>query len=294
MISKESVIEKEIQTSKIKDWVLLLKFRLATLVVLSAVAGYFFAEGKFDFNFLCLIVGGFLITGSSNGFNQILEKDLDKLMSRTSNRPIPSGRMSVAEALIISTVSGIIGLLLLFYLNYFAGILGLLALIMYVFLYTPLKRISPWAVFVGAFPGAIPPMLGVVAVTGEFNLLVGIMFLIQFVWQFPHFWAIAWVLDEDYAKAGFSLLPSKGRKNKASAFQIMAYSFLMIPVGILPWFFDFTGDWSLFIGTIAGLWFFLTAYKLYLTREDKAARALMFASFIYLPIIQFLYVFDKI
>lgn len=294
MISKESVIEKEIQTSKIKDWVLLLKFRLATLVVLSAVAGYFFADGKFDFNFLCLIVGGFLITGSSNGFNQILEKDLDKLMNRTSNRPIPSGRMTVTEAFIISTVSGIIGLMLLFYLNYFAGILGLLALIMYVFLYTPLKRISPWAVFVGAFPGAIPPMLGVVAVTGEFNLLVGIMFLIQFVWQFPHFWAIAWVLDEDYAKAGFSLLPSKGRKNKASAFQIMAYSFLMIPVGILPWFFDFTGDWSLFIGTIAGLWFFLTAYKLYLTREDKAARALMFASFIYLPIIQFLYVFDKI
>jgi len=294
MVSKESVIKKEIQTSKLKDWVLLLKFRLATLVVLSAVAGYFFAAGKFDINFLCLVVGGFLITGSSNGFNQILEKDLDKLMSRTANRPIPSGRMSVTEAFIISTVSGIIGLLLLFHLNYFAGILGLLALVMYVFLYTPLKRISPWAVFVGAFPGAIPPMLGVVAVTGEFNLLVGIMFLIQFVWQFPHFWAIAWVLDEDYAKAGFSLLPSKGRKNKASAFQIMAYSFLMIPVGILPWFFDFTGDWSLFIGTIAGLWFFLTSYKLYLTKEDKAARALMFASFIYLPIIQFLYVFDKI
>ena len=137
-------------------------------------------------------------------------------------------------------------------------------------------------------------MLGVVAVTGEFNLLVGIMFFIQFIWQFPHFWAIAWVLDDDYAKAGFSLLPSKGRKNKNSAFQIVLYSFLMVPIGILPWFFDFTGDISLIVGTIAGIWFFLIAYRLYLNLEDKYARALMFASFIYLPIIQFLYVFDKI
>lgn len=294
MLAKETVAQKEITTSKFKDVILLLKFRLASLVVLSAIAGYFFANGSFNINFFYLVAGGFLITGSSNGFNQIMERDLDKLMLRTANRPIPSGRMSVNEALIISFVTGVTGLILLFQLNYFAGILGLLALVMYVFLYTPLKRITPWAVFVGAFPGAIPPMLGVVAVTGEFNLLVGIMFLIQFIWQFPHFWAIAWVLDEDYARAGFSLLPSRGRKNKASAFQIVAYSFLMILVGILPWFLGYTGDVSLVVGTIAGLWFFLTAYRLYLNLEDKAARTLMFASFIYLPIIQFLYVFDKI
>lgn len=294
MLAKDTAIKKEISVSKWKDYVLLLKFRLATLVVLSAIAGYFFAEGSFDIRFFYLVVGGFLITGSSNGFNQILERDLDKMMNRTANRPIPSGRMTVTEAFLVSLISGIIGLVLLFQLNYFAGILGLLALVMYVFLYTPLKRLTPWAVFVGAFPGAIPPMLGVVAVTGEFNLLVGIMFLIQFVWQFPHFWAIAWVLDDDYARAGFSLLPSKGRKNKASAFQIMAYSFLMIPVGILPWFLDFTGDLSLILGTISGLWFFLIGYRLYLNLEDKTARTLMFASFIYLPIIQFLYVFDKV
>src|SRR5690606_38919426 len=158
------------------------------------------------------------------------------------NRPIPAGRMSVNEAFIISGLCGLVGSIMLFQLNYFSGILGLLALVLYVFLYPPLNRISPSAVSVGAFPGAIPLMLGVVAVTNEFNLLVGIMFLIQFIWQFPHFWAIAWVLDDDYAKAGFSLLPSKGRKNKSSAFQIIAYSFLMVPVGILPWFFDFTGD----------------------------------------------------
>jgi heme o synthase len=294
MLAKETTVEKEITTSKLKDYVLLLKLRLSSLVVLSAVAGYFFAEGKFNINFVYLVVGGFLITGSSNGFNQVLERDLDKRMNRTANRPVPAGRMSVNEALIISAACGIIGAAMLFCLNYVSGILGLLALVMYVFLYTPLKRISPWAVFVGAFPGAIPPMLGVVAVTGEFNLLVGIMFFIQFVWQFPHFWAIAWVLDEDYARAGFSLLPSKGRKNKASAFQIVLYSFLMVPVGILPWFFDFTGDISLIVGTIAGLWFFLVAYRLYLNLEDRSARALMFASFIYLPIIQFLYVFDKV
>ena len=294
MVTKEQAIAKEISTSKVKDYVMLLKVRLTSLILLSAIAGYFFAEGAFNINFFYLVVGGFLVTGSSNGFNQIIERELDKLMKRTSNRPIPSGRMSVTEAFVISSVCGILGLVFLFQLNYFAGILGLLALVMYVFLYTPLKRITPWAVFVGAFPGAIPPMLGVVAVTGEFNLLVGIIFLIQFVWQFPHFWAIAWVLDEDYARAGFSLLPSRGRKNKSSAFQIMVYAFLMIPVGILPWFFDYTGDVSLIVGTIAGLWFFLIAYRLYLNLEDKAARALMFASFIYLPIIQFLYVFDKI
>ena len=292
MLAKETVIPKE--TSKLKDYVMLLKLRLSSLVVLSATAGYLFADGKFNINFVYLVVGGFLITGASNGFNQIIERELDKRMHRTANRPMPSGRMSVNEAFVISTIFGIVGALMLFQLNYISGILGILALVMYVFLYTPLKRLSPWAVFVGAFPGAIPPMLGVVAVTGEFNLLVGIMFLIQFVWQFPHFWAIAWVLDEDYARAGFSLLPSKGRKNKASAFQIVSYSFLMVPVGILPWFFDFTGDISLIVGTIAGLWFFLMAYRLYLRLDDKSARALMFASFIYLPIIQFLYVFDKI
>lgn len=294
MTTNNQAITKEISPSRVKDYVQLLKLRLASLVVLSAIAGYFFAEGAFNIQFFYLVAGGFLITGSSNGFNQILERDLDKRMLRTANRPIPSGRMSVTEAFIASSVCGIVGLIMLFQLNKFAGILGLLALVMYVFLYTPLKRISPWAVFVGAFPGAIPPMLGVVAVTGEFNLLVGIMFLIQFVWQFPHFWAIAWVLDEDYARAGFSLLPSRGRKNKASAFQIAAYSFLMILVGILPWFLDFTGDLSLILGTISGLWFFLIAYRLYLNLEDKSARALMFASFIYLPIIQFLYVFDKV
>lgn len=298
MVAEEVVIEKTSTPSKVKDYALLLKLRLAFLVVLSALSGYLFVGGGFGANFWLLILGGFLITGASNGFNQIIERDLDKKMNRTSNRPIPAGRMSVNEALIISLICAIAGAVLLFQINYFSGILGLLALVMYVFIYTPLKRITPWAVFVGAFPGAIPPMLGVIAVTstfeGEAGLTAGLLFFIQFVWQFPHFWAIAWVLDEDYARGGFSLLPSKTRKSKKSAFQILIYTLFMLPVSLIPWVLDWTSDITLIIGALAGMWFFIKSYQLYLNLSDKSAKALMFASFIYLPIIQFLYVFDKI
>lgn len=294
MYAEETAIERVSLISKIKDYAQLMKLRLSFLVVLSAIAGFFFAGGTFSLNFVWLVLGGFLITGSSNGLNQVLERELDKKMDRTANRPIPAGRMNVTEAIIVSAITGIAGATLLFQLNYFSGILGILALFMYVALYTPLKRITPWAVFVGAFPGAIPPMLGVVAVTGVFDFMAGMFFFIQFVWQFPHFWAIAWVLDDDYAKAGFSLLPSKNRKDKRSAFQISAYTLLMVPVGVLPWAFEYTGEWSLYLGSLAGLWFYIKAYRLQLTLEDKAAKALMFASFIYLPFIQFLYVFDKL
>jgi len=293
--NQEAIIKQEIKTSsKFKDILMLLKLRLSFLVVLSAVSGFFFAGGSFDIRFLYLVLGGFLITGASNAFNQIIEKDIDKKMVRTSNRPLPTGRMSVNEALIVALIFGGLGLFFLFQLNFYSGILGLLSLVMYVFLYTPLKKISPWAVFVGAFPGAIPPMLGAVASTGEFNMLVGIMFFVQFAWQFPHFWAIAWVLDEDYKKGGFSLLPSKGRKNKTSANWILFSTLLMIPAGILPYIYNQTGITSLIIGTLAGLLFFGVALQFYKTKEDKLARKLMFASFIYLPIIQFLYVFNQL
>lgn len=298
MVAQESVADKTKSPSKVKDYVLLLKLRLAFLVVLSALSGYLFVGGAFDVDFWLLIGGGFLITGGSNGFNQIIERDLDKKMDRTANRPIPSGRMSLNEAIIASSICAIGGAILLFQLNYYAGILGLLAFSLYVFIYTPLKRITPWAVFVGAFPGAIPPMLGVIAVTGTFEneagLIAGMLFFIQFIWQFPHFWAIAWVLDEDYAKAGFSLLPSRSRKSKRSAFYILFYTLFMVPVSLLPWVWDLTGELTLLIGFVAGTWFFVHAYFLYLRLEDKAARGLMFASFFYLPIIQFLYVFNKL
>ncbi|MDA7804084.1 heme o synthase [Crocinitomix sp.] len=298
MVAEETVVENVKTPSKVKDYALLLKLRLAFSVVLSAFASFLFAGGSFGLDLLYLLLGGFLITGASNGFNQIIERDLDKKMSRTSNRPLPAVRMTINEAFIATSIFTILGSVMLFQINYYAGILGLLALVMYVFIYTPLKRITPWAVFVGAFPGAIPPMLGVIAVTGTFQgdagLLAGLLFLIQFIWQFPHFWAIAWVLDEDYAKAGFSLLPSKSRKSKKSAFHILFYTLFMVPISLLPWVLEMTNEWTVIIGGMAGAWFFLKAYKLYMKLDDKSAKSLMFASFIYLPIIQFLYVFAKI
>lgn len=298
MVAEETVVEKVKTPSKIKDYALLLKMRLAFSVVLSAFASFLFAGGAFGLDMLYLILGGFLITGASNGFNQIIERDLDKKMARTANRPLPAGRMSINEAFIAASLFTIVGSIMLFQINYYSGILGLLAVVMYVFIYTPLKRITPWAVFAGAFPGAIPPMLGVIAVTGTFQgeagLLAGLLFFIQFIWQFPHFWAIAWVLDEDYAKAGFSLLPSKSRKSKKSAFHIIFYTLFMVPVSLLPWVLDMTNEWTVIVAGMAGAWFFLKAYNLYAKLDDKSAKSLMFASFIYLPIIQFLYVFAKI
>jgi len=294
LLAKESVIEKVGFTTKMRDYAILIKMRLSVLVVVSAIATFFLAGGLFGLNFIFLISGGFLITAASNTFNQIIERDLDAKMERTRNRPVAAGRMSITEATLIGILCGILGAALLFNINFLVGVLGVLALVMYVFLYTPLKRISSWAVFVGAFPGAIPAILGVVAATNEFGLLAGLMFLVQFIWQFPHFWAIAWIKDEDYKKGGFSLLPSKSRKSKNSAFIIMLYSLFLIPVSLLPWVFEFTGTLSLIVATIVGIWFFLLAYRVFMNLEDKAAKILMFASFIYLPVIQFLYVFDKI
>ena len=294
MSLEELTVKKVKSKSKLKDVLALMKMRLAFLVVVSSVTGYLFANGSFNLNLLFLVIGGFLITGSSNAFNQIIEREIDKKMPRTAQRPLPTNRMSVQTATILAFLMGILGSLLLFQLNFFSGILGILALFMYVFLYTPLKRISPWAVFVGAFPGAIPPMLGVVAVDGQFSQVAGIMFFVQFIWQFPHFWAIAWVADEDYKKGGFSLLPSKGRRDGRSAFVILLSSIALVPAGILPYLYNHTGMISLVIGLLAGLGFLYLTIKFYKVRDVKTAKTLMFASFIYLPIIQFLYVFNQI
>lgn len=241
-----------------------------------------------------LMIGGMLVTAASNGSNQIWERDLDKLMKRTASRPIPQGKMSVNEGIVVVVVSLVVGLILLYQLNLISAILGLSAFISYVFIYTPMKRVSPWAVFVGAFPGAIPPMLGAIAETGQFGLIPGVLFFVQFTWQFPHFWAIAWVAFDDYKSGGFSLLPSKSGKTKNSAFQIVAYSLALIPFSLLPWLLGWTGTISMIIASVLGAIFFLYSYRLFITCDDKDARKLMFASFFYLPIIQFVYVFDRI
>jgi len=279
--------------STFKMYLVFTKFRLSFLVILSALSGYLFTGGKDGLIILYLMLGGTLVTAASNGANQIWERDLDKFMNRTNQRPLPTGQMSVREAYIICTSSLISGTILLALINWKSAVLGLLAFITYVFIYTPLKQKTPWAVFVGAFPGAIPPLLGAIAHTNAFGFEPGVLFFVQFTWQFPHFWAIAWVLYDDYLKAGFSLLPSKTGRSKHSAFQIMLYALALIPFSLVPWLLGWTGIYSLIIASVLGIGFFLYAYKLYHSLEVSDARKLMFASFVYLPIIQFVYVFDR-
>jgi protoheme IX farnesyltransferase len=280
--------------SQFKIYLIFTKFRLSFLVILSALSGYLFAGGTDLLEIFYLLLGGTLVTAASNGANQIWERDLDSLMKRTENRPLPRGWMSLKEAYLICIFSLIIGTILLLLINWQSASLGFLAFVTYVFIYTPMKRVSPWAVLVGAFPGAIPPFLGAIAATDHFGFLPGILFFVQFTWQFPHFWAIAWVLYDDYKLAGFSLLPSKSGRSKASAFQIMAYSLALIPFSLVPWLLGWTGSLTLYVAAGLGILFFLYAYKLFVNCETADARKLMFASFVYLPIIQFVYVFDRV
>jgi protoheme IX farnesyltransferase len=282
--------------SKISDIVQFTKFRLASLVVLSAALCYLFGADEINYSSLTmLIIGGFFVTAASNGFNQIIEKDLDKLMNRTSKRPLPDGRMSLTDAYIISITFGVVGLAILYiWLGLACFLLGLFALASYTFIYTPLKQKTPFAVFVGAFPGAIPPLLGYVAATGRFDIAAWLVFGIQFLWQFPHFWAIAWVLDDDYKKAGFKMLPSKEGRDKNSAFQIMVYTFSLIPIVLLPYYFHLTGITSTILNIIFGILFSYQSVKLYQDCSLKSAKNLMFGSFAYLPLVQLAMYLDKI
>jgi protoheme IX farnesyltransferase len=246
-----------------------------------------------------LILAGFLLTGGSNGVNQVLEREWDALMHRTRIRPLPTNRISLLGAWIVSLTAAGLGIFILFYyLNTASGILGFSAFFSYAFIYTPLKRITPWAVFIGAFPGAVAPMLGYVAATNHFGLEAGILFAVQFMWQFPHFWAIAWVSHEDYNRGGYKLLPFNGMPDKKTAFQIMVYSFFLIPVSLLPWTLPLetpmVGDLAAVIVSAAGIFMSFLGYNLFKEPTLFNARRVMFASFIYLPIVQFAYVIDKI
>jgi protoheme IX farnesyltransferase len=272
------------------------KFRLATLVVVSAGLCYAMGgENETTEGLLWLIAGGFLITGASNGFNQVLERNLDRLMDRTKNRPIAAGRMSPEAGIFISSLMGIAGFLILYFkLNALSGWLGLAAMLMYVLVYTPLKQYTPIAVFIGAIPGAMPPLLGWAAATATVGKEGLMLFTLQFVWQFPHFWAIAWMLDDDYRKAGFRLLPSSGGRDKASAFQVLIYTLGLIPLSFTPILLNFAGAAAtVFLLAIGGI-FTLQALTLYRKCEMKDARALMFGSFFYLPLAQIILLIDRI
>lgn len=282
---------------KAKAYVELTKLRLSLVVSFSSAFGYVLAmRGSVDWMQLTMLfIGGFLISGASCTINQVLEVEYDKVMKRTQGRPLPTNRLTVSESLWFAGIVAIIGLcILLVWTNWVTVGLAALSMILYSFVYTPLKRVGPVAVFVGAIPGALPPLLGWTAATGDINHAAMIIFGIQFIWQFPHFWAIAWVADEDYKRAGFKLLPVKGEKDLKTAFQIMTYTLFLIPMGLLPMYFGLTGVNSAVVATVCGVLFLASTIKLMKDQSRKSALRIMFGSFLYLPIVQIAYLLDMV
>ncbi|RDV13139.1 protoheme IX farnesyltransferase [Pontibacter diazotrophicus] len=291
-----SLLPASSMAQKAKAYFKLLKFRLSFTVAFSSAIGFILGyPGAHYLSIALVMLGGLLVTGSANIINQVIEKDLDKHMKRTAKRPLPTGEVSVTEAVIFCVLLGVAGLTLLgFYFNWLTAALSLLSLVLYGFVYTPLKRVSPICVFVGAIPGGMPPLIGWVAATGVLSAEAWILFGIQFIWQFPHFWAIAWVLDDDYKKAGFKMLPMEGGKNLKTAIQIMIYTLMLIPLSLLPLQFGMTGVTSAMIAVVCGVLFLAQTFYLMRTCSKKAAMSIMFGSFLYLPIVQIAFVLDKL
>jgi heme o synthase len=285
--------------NKLQGFIRLTKFRLSFLVVLSAVISYFTIAPEIEMLKLTgIIIGGFLVTGAANGINQVIERNLDKLMQRTSARPLPQGILSKNEALLFCLFVALLGIVILsVFVNALSGLLGAISVLLYTAAYTPLKRITPFSVFVGAFPGALPTLIGAVAGSegfGEFTFHAWLLFAVQFMWQFPHFWAIAWVCHDDYQRAGFFMLPSLGGRDKSSAFQIVIYTLFLIPVSLLPQIFGLANLVSGLFVFVFGLYFLLQAITLYLKMDLVSARRLMFGSFLYLPLVQLCIMFGAL
>ena len=280
-----------------KIFISLTKARLALSVVFSSIAGYFLAVDVVDFTeLILLVIGGYSIVGASNSFNQIIEKDKDLLMDRTKNRPLPAKEITTQNAFWISVFLTLIGLLCLYFINYKTAFFAAISVFLYTCVYTPLKPITPLSVFVGAIPGAIPFMLGWVAATGSFGIEPGTLFMIQFFWQFPHFWALGWMLDDDYKKAGFIMLPT-GNRDKSTALQIILYIIWMMIISVFP-YTGLTGDLNLSFGsTIAilmlGIIMLVLAINLYNKMDISSARKLFYSSILYLTLIQIIYLIDK-
>lgn len=279
------------------DFKQLTKVGLSLSVVFSSLAGYLLAVEEIQVSILVMLaIGGYLMVGASNAFNQIIEKDTDALMKRTMNRPLPTGRMHVSMALVIAISFTILGLAILYSINPKSALFGAISIFLYTSIYTPLKSITPLSVFVGAIPGAIPFMLGWVAATNDFSVEPGMLFLIQFFWQFPHFWAIAWLQYDEYKKAGFNLMPM-GQKNKKAVVQIIIYTVCLILVSIIP-VLKMTGSFYIypftaFILVLLGGVMLFYAVKLYKNQTNKEARQLMLSSVLYITLIQIIYVVDK-
>ncbi len=281
----------------IDDFKQITKVGLAISVVFSSIAGYLLGAETVSFKILALLsLGGYFMVGASNAYNQIIERDLDALMDRTKNRPIPAGRMSVNTAFIIASLFTILGIITLYIVNPKSAMFGAISIFLYVCVYTPLKTKTPLSVFVGAFPGAIPFMLGWVAATNDFGIEPGTLFMIQFFWQFPHFWAIGWVLYDDYKKGGFNMLPT-GKRNKGTALQIIMYSIWMIIISVFP-VTGLTGSLQLSVVSavivfLLGIGMLSFAFRLYRIKDKKSARQLMLASVSYITLMQIVYVIDK-
>lgn len=287
--------------SKIKDYLKLIKPSLSIMVVFSSVLAYLLVpniESKYVNPLqmtILLAIGGLLVTGSANAINQVVEKDTDAIMKRTATRPIAAGRMSVTEGWLFAIITGAIGVFILgYYFNWTAAGLAAFSLFLYAFIYTPLKKVNAIAVLVGAFPGALPCLIGWAA--GDANVGTGgwVLFILQFLWQFPHFWAICWIAYKDYSTAGFKLLPSDKGPTKFTALQTVIYSLLLIPIGVVPYLIGMSGMVSLIIVAVANLFMVWQCVRLYREMEVKAARRVMFSSYIYLPVVLFALLGDKL
>ncbi|MES2704114.1 MAG: heme o synthase [Bacteroidota bacterium] len=287
---------------RVRDYNQLLKPNLSGMVVFSSVIGYLMAPGvHFVWNdlgtwqrIITLFTGGMLVTGGANTINQILEKDSDALMKRTQGRPLPDGRMGTAEAWLFAALTGISGALLLaLYFNVQAGALSFFSLLLYAFAYTPMKKVHPVAVLIGAIPGALPPLIGWVAATGEFSAGGWVLFAVQFFWQFPHFWAIAWVAYDDYDRAGIRMLPTRERETKFTAIQCILYSMVLVPMATVPHMLGLTGSIGMWVCLLCGVMYLAASIAFYVKNDYKSARRVMFASFIYLPVVLLALVMDK-
>ncbi len=286
---------------KLREFAALTKMRLSLTVVFSAALGYVFGSNYSQFNFglfALFILAGLLITWSANTFNEVFEKDVDTLMDRTKDRPLPAGKITPSFGLFIAGTMGVAGILLLWVkFSALAAVLGAVSTFSYAFIYTPMKKVSSVAVFIGAIPGALPPAIGYVCATypETFNYFTcSLLFFIQFLWQFPHFWAIGWLRYDDYLKAGIMMLPSKSGKTRYSSVHAFLYSAFLLIVSILPYVFGLVGVWGTTVIVLIGAIFMVTAANLYKHNDDKSAKHLLFASFLYLPIVQLAMVLDKI
>jgi protoheme IX farnesyltransferase len=298
LIKTDKAVYSASVVEKIKDYGLLMKFKLSLTVVFSAVMAFLIAvDGNYYLTDLfILFLGGFLTTGAANALNQVLEKDYDRLMKRTENRPLPTGRMTVSEAVLVAGLMSLVGIVLLALFNPMTAFLGMLSLISYAFIYTPMKRVSNIAVTIGAIPGALPMVIGCTAAQGgSLTSVALILFALQFIWQFVHFWAIAWLGDEDYKNAGFQLLPTKnGEKDENTGRQSLIYVLFLLPISWGLYYKGVTGWVSAVILTILAIGFAYTAWNLYKKCSREAARIQMFYSLLYLPLALMALYFDKI